>query len=167
MGEDVHLASLIDIFMAADKTAAGVGVWQAHDFTVEQRISWPLLVGGESSGYELQVCYHVGRKPLHFSIGVYSPKVIRRMDYDETGGHTNPLGGPNGTPLTVEGSHVHRWTDNRHLCTATSLPVRLRFAVALPSNLKSFENAFRWACGELKIQTPDVPSLPKPTRLAV
>lgn len=162
MGENQHLAKLIDRFMDAEKVTAGIGVWQAHGNDGEHRIVWPLLVNDEASGHELKVCYHVGRKPLHFSLGVYCPRPIWRLDFDDLKGHTNGFGCPDGLPQTMEGPHVHRWIYNRKLCTANSLPTRLFYAAPLPANIRSFENAFRWACAELKIQFAEVPVPPKP-----
>lgn len=60
------------------------------------------------------------------------------------------------------GPHCHRWSDNIHLVVDNNLPEELEFAIRPSSNVKGFENSFRWFCGSLNIECNhnECPSLP-------
>lgn len=116
-------------------------------------IRWPLLVGTSISDAFLNLMYWPNSPEPKFGIGLNYRVQIARLDFAPNHEwHDNPinrarlLGG-----ARIYGPHYHSWEDNRHLATAAALSRELTCARQLPAQIKRWDQAFRWFCGEVGI----------------
>ncbi len=162
----------IDWFFNQSKTIAAAGTWQETETDGRYRYKVPIAIGGTTTLSDLYIEAFSRSESLRFSIVLCYKLCIFRLDYWELDQHNNHKVGKHNMPegITVgpiKGPHFHHWSDNRMLATNSSIPSTLEYARALPSNLKSFENCFRWFCGEANIELGGliVPELPLKDRL--
>ena len=170
-GSGLPVAELVDRLLASNKQLVGLSGWRPGTRDHDQRLAWPVLVSGETSECVLAATCYPDESPDRFTIALnYSERCIWRVD------HELPSRSPHHNPLDrvvlldgsyqVQGPHFHSWPDNRYLATVASLPLELSCARALPPQVRGWENAFRWFCGETGIrQPPEIPSLPPRGRL--
>lgn len=153
----------VDALLAAQKTLLGVGEWKpandGRDFRFVRRVA----INGADCGMSLTVksvppsVTDEFRFILEYGLNVF------RLDYFSYEVHNNQSCGPSDIRVgLVEGPHYHAWSDNRRLCTRLSLAKNMKYARSLPANIRGFDNAFRWFCGETRITlgAGDVPDLP-------
>jgi hypothetical protein len=167
--DDDHVALLVDRLLARPKRLQGVPAWREGN-PGDMRIRWPLLIGSSvSEDAALRLTAFPNSAELRFTIAFVFRASIARLDFvPDHEGHTNPL---NRAALLdsyrLRGPHYHSWADNRHLATAAALPRELKCARALPPQIRRWEQAFRWFCGEVGISLDDgnIIELPARTRL--
>lgn len=163
------IRDVVDRFLVSKKVMAGTASWQPeHD---DKAVRWVvgLLAAGELSEFRLIVKAYPLSKDLKFRLILSQVKAIWRLDFAHDIPHLNSLNKPNDLSLgPVSGSHFHSWIDNRRLSTVGFLPDELHNARELPGNIQTFENAFRWFCGQTSIIGIDefgIPVLPRTDRL--
>lgn len=159
------IALVIDSLLSAPKTLGGSPAWrdmQSHD---QHRLVMPLLIGGESTGLDLEICAYPNTQPTRFTIIIRQPRCVWRLDYSTTDIHTNSLNAPDDIRgLLISGPHYHAWADNRHLCTNNALPDQLRNARVFPASISSFNAALEWFCAETNILPPPAGLIVMPAR---
>jgi hypothetical protein len=157
---------IVDKFLVAEKSLVGTSSWRidqndAHRWRVN------VAVGGELSGFALEVKAYPRSDLGKFRIILTADKAIWRLCCANDPPHVNPLTGPADTRgMIITGPHYHAWEDNRHYATARSLPDELRVARSLDG--MSFASAFRWFCagtGISGLASLDIPELPRRDRL--
>ena len=150
------VSRLVDDLIAAEKEIGGHPDWQHTEYDpTELRMLMPLLIDGVSSGAQIEVKSYPSITPMKFRLMLIMEKCIFRIDFvvDET--HTNSLDRPSDLYITmIRGPHYHSWYDNKRFCTQSTLPDRLKNARVVPADLRTFDNVFRWFCGELNIVQP-------------
>lgn len=169
LGPHDHVAALVDAFLAVEKHLSGVPNWVVGNRDAERRISWPIIINGQTSSPTLELT----AKPndhSQFTISLCIPPCIWRLDFDppSRGPHHNPLDRAKGLGgAAIYGPHFHAWSDNRHLATKMKLPDDPVCARQLPGNVRTFPNALRWFCGETKIrlESSQMIELPQRTEL--
>lgn len=165
---DYDVRQVVDAMLAAPKTLAGVADWRTHYGETKARWRKPCLFQGEVTQFEVEVQAYPLSEDLKFRIILIFGKVIWRLDFCNTDGHVNSLNRPTELPPgPIHDPHYHAWVDNRRFATKVSLPSELDNANILPANVRSFESAFRWFCGETNIVVPtlEMPQLPPRARL--
>lgn len=163
---DVRTA--VDDFLGTSKSLAGEATWTTAQREGDMRIKWPLLISGELSEASLTIISYPREPQLRFRIVLSYEKAIWRLDYVYDDHHVNSMDRPvNLPPGPINEPHVHTWALNRRFATGANLPSRLLNASILPRNIRSFDNAFRWFCGETNIHlgAGPLPELPKSDRL--
>jgi hypothetical protein len=160
-----HVADLVDRLLRADKRLQGRPDWREGN-PGAMRIRWPLLVGTSISDAFLHLMHWPNSAEARFSIGLNYRVQIARLDFvPPHEWHDNPLdrarflGG-----ARIRGPHYHSWQDNRHLATAAALSRELTCARQLPAQIRRWDQAFRWFCGEVGIVLGDDPVIEPPPR---
>lgn len=152
---DRPIAALIDDLLAARKTLGGVPDWQTGPYEGEERLLIPLRVDGVSSGADLIITGYPYVGHTKFRIMICAPQCIWRIDYVNDEHHVNSFNRP---PDLIEYDfcepHYHSWPDNRRFSTHNSLPNRLENARIMPADVRSFDSALRWFCGQTNIDQP-------------
>jgi hypothetical protein len=125
---------------------------------------------GQTCGLRLTVKAYPAAPQLQFRIILALKTAIWRVDFShDDDAHPNSLNAPADIRgALIEGPHFHAWSDNRRFGSAKSLPSKLQNARQLHTNIRNFESAFRWFCGETKIVGIDhsgIPDLPPRTEL--
>jgi len=154
--------------MGVEKVPAGRADWVDEHREGDMRMLFPLLVDGEVSDANLQIIAYPRSRILRFRINLLYGRAIWRLDYVDDEEHVNSFNKPDDLILgPFMRPHYHAWVDNRRFATKRSLPDRLENARILEANLQTFPNAFRWFCGETKINIAefDVPELPTSDRM--
>lgn len=160
-----EIVGLLNDLLAAPKTLGGAPAWRDMDHHGQWRLVMPVLMGGESTGLELEVCAYPNRTPLRFTIVLKQPKNIWRLEFDPTAQHTNSLNAPKETAgLIINGPHYHKWADNTRFVTTNALPKTMRNARVLPENINDFEAALDWFCRETNIEPPAPGAVKLPPR---
>ena len=157
----------IDKVLGVPKVPTGVADW-ALTQQDDQRLTYALSIDDELSDAKFIVIAYPTIRSLQFRLILSYGRAIWRVDFAKGEDHVNPLDRPAGLPLgPINDPHYHSWHDNRHLATAYSLPHRLLNANVLPNNIRTYENTFRWFCGETNTVVPSggVPQLPQSDRL--
>ena len=157
----------IDNVLKAPKAPTGETEWIVSP-QEDQRLTYALSIDNELSDAIFTIISYPMVRTLQFRLVLSYGKAIWRVDFAKGEDHINPLNRPLHLPLgPIDDPHYHSWPDNRHLATAYSLPARLRNANVLPSNIRTYENTFRWFCGETNIAIPSggIPNLPRSDRL--
>ena len=161
------LESLIDALLAAPKTLAGIPSWEATSWGVgEQRLLWPLYIDDRSCKMDLEINAYpsYGNSKEKWRIKLLMPKCIWRIDYDHDRLHVNSFNKPADlTETSFTAPHYHSWEDNKRFCTNGTVPDKLYNARIMPTNCKTFHNAFRWFCGITNIVIPS-PMIDLPPR---
>lgn len=168
MASRPDIRDVVDAFLQKGKTLVGIGGWRRDSHERSYRWVRPVEIEGELPGFDLTVKAYPRSRNLKFRIILAYGKAIWRVDYANDSPHINSIDHPPDLDLEpIIGPHYHRWEDNRRFATMNSLPSGLVNARILPQNLRSFESAFRWFCGETKITVgnADMPILPKPDTL--
>jgi hypothetical protein len=148
----LDIQKVVDAFLAREKTLAGAGSWVRDSHERSYRCIRPVEVDGELPGLDLIVKAYPRSHKLQFRIILAYGKAIWRLCYAEDNPHINSLDRPIDLDLgPITGPHYHSWKDNRHFATLNALPSSLHNARVLPENLRTFESAFRWFCGETRI----------------
>jgi len=154
----------VDRLLAAEKTLAGTASFQPlQGEQRQQRWRKACVIQGEVTPLDIEVQAYPDSPNLKFRIILIYQRAIWRLDYSEDGTHFNSTNRPNDLGAgPICGPHYHTWEDNRRFSTKSALPHTLRNARNVPSNLRTFENAFRWFCGETRILvlTAEIPCLP-------
>lgn len=157
---------LVDRFLLSEKTLVGSSDWQP-DQNNAQRWRVNVAVGGEITGFALEVKAYPLLGPAHFRIILMAEKAIWRLCCTNDPPHNNPLSRPPDIKeAIVSGPHYHSWGDNRRFGTSRSLPDELHVARAFQGMI--FPSAFRWFCGETGISSVnslDLPDLPRREQL--
>lgn len=159
---------LIRTFLTAHKSLAGSGTWQIEQNEKVLRWSRPVAVEGEISGFSLIARAYPNVNSVTFRLILSHERAIWRLDFSDNETHVNSLNKPADAPGgIIRGPHYHAWPDNERFASANSLPKKLHNARMLPSNIRTFENAFRWFCAQVSIGifTSDIPEFPKRTTL--
>jgi hypothetical protein len=161
------IRSQIDLFLSASKTLGGTAIWMVGNRPDEERVVWPVLLGGRSCEATLQATAYPNDPELRFTIGLYWPDCIWRLDHDSMyKKHRNPLRDvqKNGLDPFVAGPHYHAWEDNRHLVRdrVRELPCARSMARRL-----SWAPSMRWFCGQtnLRMTTTQMVDFPRRRRL--
>ena len=161
------IREVVDDLLATEKIPAGQPEWTDSAREGDKRLLYPLLVGGEISDATLTIiAYPRVRRPT-FRLILSFAVAIWRLDFVHDEIHVNSHDRPADLPSgPFEQPHFHSWPDNRRFATAQKLPERLRNARILPANVRAYDNAFRWFCGETRIVVPadGVPELPQTDR---
>jgi hypothetical protein len=157
---------IVDRFLAAEKSLVGTSDWQL-DQNDASRWRVNVAVGGELSGFALEVKAYPWSDSIKFRIILTRERAIWRLCCADDPPHVNPLSRPKDIhDAIVTGPHYHSWADNRAYATAKSLPDELR--IARPIDGMGFASSFRWFCGETGISglaSLDIPDLPRRDRL--
>ena len=165
---DTSLAVLVDGILAANKTLAGIPSWEPSPRNdADRRLVWPLRINDTPCGTLEAVAFpFYGNSKEQWKIMVITADhCVSRLDFNPEAVHTNPLNLPSELQgKIIWGPHYHAWADNRHLCTASSLPVKISVARLIPSNIRTFQNSLRWFCGENNIELPTGPLVDLPPR---
>jgi hypothetical protein len=160
---------VVDRLLAAEKILVGEANWSAP-YGDRRCLRWrkPCSILGEVTEMELEVIAYPEDGPDRFRIILVYQKAIWRLDYVRGEGHVNSLNRPLELPAgPIDEAHYHSWSDNRRFATALSLPNYLKNANVLPQNVRGFDTAFRWFCGQtnIKVASLDMPILPDRTTL--
>lgn len=160
---DNHARKAVDAFLTAPKTLAGIGEWR--EFQGESRVRWQVALDDVPTDMFVEViAYPIGQMQP-FTIGLHWPPCIWRVDFEPNfKSHNNPIGDDWKAPRTIYGPHYHSWADNRHLAKPVRPPSDLDWARELPAEIKRFEHAFRWFCGETNIVLENSQVLDLPTK---
>jgi hypothetical protein len=159
------IVAIINDALAALKTLAGVPVWRDMNHHGQWRIVMPLLLDGESTGLDLEICAYPNRSPARFTIIIRQPRCVWRLEYDPTAVHTNSLNAPRDIlGATINGPHYHTWSDNTRFVTANALPRNLKNARILPKEIQDFDGAFEWFCRQTNIRMPPPGTVNLPPR---
>lgn len=165
-GADIR--DLVDQFLGIEKDVEGDPRWAQYDGSGEFRLRMPLSHKGQSLRGSLEIQAYPDAPEKGFSIGLYVPQCVWRLDHRDHAVHTNPPGFEPQLGNPIHGPHVHRWTDNRAAATSRTLPDRLPCATPFDQpRTRQFDQILRWACAELNIaQGPlGMIELPPKTRL--
>jgi hypothetical protein len=159
---------VVDRLLGAEKVPTGKARWVDEHRAGDMRLLYPLLMDGEVSDANLQVIAYPRSTSLRFRLNLLYGRAIWRLDYVDDEEHVNSFNRPDDLvlgPFTCQ--HYHAWADNRRFATKTSLPERLENARILEANLQTFSNAFRWFCGQTKINISEleIPQLPVSDRM--
>ncbi len=162
---DIRL--LVDALLEQEKFIAGGLDWQNGPRDGQRRLSAALSADGEIGDIRLVVDAYPDWFEPKFTISLILARTVCRLDYGNNASHVNRPPAPDGIELgLITGPHFHAWRDNRHLATQKHLPEESKFASLLPANVKGFQNAFRWFCGEVNVNcSAGVPEFPKSDRL--
>lgn len=161
------IREIVDQLLGIEKHLTGKPEWTDSAREGDKRMLYTLLVAGEISDATLTIISYPRLSKLSFRLVLSFGVAIWRVDFVHDEIHVNSpdrpadlLSGP------FEQPHYHSWVDNRRFATTQKLPERLRNARILPANIRTFENAFRWFCGETKIVAPtgELPELPQTDR---
>lgn len=160
---------VVDRLLAAEKLLVGEARWEAPDGD-RRCLRWrkPCSILGEVTDMELEVIAYPEEGAAKFRIVLIYQKAVWRLDYVPGEGHVNSANRPAELPPgPIDDHHYHAWSDNRRFATAATLPNWLKNASVLPSNVRGFETAFRWFCGQtnIKVASLDMPILPHRTTL--
>jgi hypothetical protein len=160
---------VVDRLLAAEKLLAGDARWEANRGD-NRCLRWrkPCSIFGEITDMELEVVSYPEDGPTKFRIVLIYQKAVWRLDYVTGEKHVNSMNRPAELPAgPIDEAHYHSWSDNRRFATAMSLPNYLKNANVLPSNVRGFDTAFRWFCGQtnIKVASLDMPILPDRTTL--
>jgi hypothetical protein len=159
----------VDRLLAARKTLLGTGEWlPPNSGDGEHRFVRRLAVAGSDCDMTLTIKSRPPYTNDCFRFILEYGYAVFRVDYVSWEIHNNQPGGPPDIDIgLVEGPHYHAWADNKRLCTRISLAKEMKYARLLPRNVRGFENAFRWFCGETNIELGpgDIPDLPGRTLL--
>jgi hypothetical protein len=159
---------LVDDLLQANKTLEGVPSWEKANNTEEYRLLFPVFVNGSSTDATVEIDAYPNASLLRFRIMFNIGKCAWRIDYTEYETHVNPADTFSSiTPFRFTCPHYHSWEDNRRYCTNSAMPSRLKVARPLPDNIRQFDAAFRWFCGEINISQlpPNMVELPLRTTL--
>lgn len=164
-----RFVELVDKVLSSTKLLAGIGIpqrWQPNRDPNELSIKIPIEIEGQQVGHKLVAVFEPASHTLKFSILIVVNEVcITRLDFDPTGGHTNSLlAFQYGIPAVVSGKHFHRWSLNRRFVTGVGHLERLENAEDIPQNIRTFDSALRWFCGECNIQLPHNHAIELPPR---
>lgn len=169
---DLSPQAQVDLLLSRTKTIAGEPTWQSTSYDGQMRWLAPLSVDGEVTDLNLVVDAYPTHPSAKFNILLVLGRCVARLEYSEHTRHNNHAlaGGYFPTGLEegwIYGPHFHSWPTNRILATWDSLPKELEWAMLLPANVRGFDNAFRWFCGETRILcgANEVPDLPPRDRL--
>lgn len=156
------IRDIVDDLLAHRKKLAGTPRWGTGPRSGQIKWKAPLSLHGEVLNMDLIVIAYPEMPVLTFMMMVvYDDVPISRLEYGENEEHNNGwYVPPHITRWKIQGSHCHRWPDNREFATHSSLPEILEYATLLPNSVRGFENAFRWFCGEHKIEIEAVPDYP-------
>lgn len=144
--------ALIDDLISVEKSLEGIPVWQPAGNGGEQRLVMPVFIKGRSSEASVEIDAYPNSPVLRFRIMLNVEKCVWRIDYTEYERHMNPIDTFEAiTPYSFTEPHFHSWEDNRRYCTKSSTPKKLLIARPLPDQIRRFDAAFRWFCGELNI----------------
>lgn len=157
-------------FLAKDKSLAGIDMpvqWQPNRDPSELCIKLPIELDGVVSEQRLIVVYFPASEMLRFSILIVYRVAICRMDFDETGGHTNGFANLENLPMTIQGSHFHRWSSNLRFVKGNGQLEELDNAEAIPGSIRTFDAALRWFCDEVKIALPHNHSIALPAQVLI
>lgn len=170
LGHFDRIADAVDGFLQADKALAGNAIWRDGTGDEDWRAAYVVLVEGEHVGAALDLTAYpqtpTNRADCRFTITLNCPQPVWRIDFDPPDkGHPNPIDriGILGEGM-VFGPHFHSWQDNRHLATRAALPRELSCARTLPPQIRRWEQAFRWFCGQTGISLPAGPVIGLPER---
>jgi hypothetical protein len=159
------IRQIVDRLLAAQKTLVGEADFRGLDGdNRKQRWRKPCAVAGEVTPLELEVQAYPDSMTPKFRIILIYQKAICRLDFANNEGHINHMNRPSDLePGPIDEPHFHAWEDNRRFSTKTSLPTNLANARRLPANVRSFDSAFRWFCGQTHIivASLEVPALPQ------
>lgn len=169
MAGKADVREIVDRMLAADKLLVGDTRWRALEGD-KRALRWrkPCAISGVVTEMELEVIAYPDEGPFKFRIVLVYQKVVWRLDYVKDERHVNSLDRPDCLPPgPLNDEHYHSWLDNRRFATMLSLPSFLKNANDLPPNVKGFDTAFRWFCGETNITVPslEMPLLPVRTTL--
>ncbi len=166
MSTDIRV--MVDRVIAVEKKPVGVATWIDEHREGDKRLRYPLLIEGEVSDATLTIIAYPWHRALRFRLVLSYTRAIWRVDYTDDEVHVNSFDKPDDVLLgPFSDPHYHAWQDNRRFASAAMLPDRLENARLLDANLKTFDNAFRWFCGQTTIDITElgVPSLPTTDRL--
>jgi hypothetical protein len=156
-------------FLSATKELAGIDmpvVWQPGREPSELCAKLPIEINGVLSGKSLLIVSFPASDPLRFTILIIHEVAICRLDFDESGGHTNGFS-QKKLPEIISGSHFHRWSSNMQFVTDYGKLPTLKFAEALPKKIRSFDTALRWFCAEVNISLPNTHLITLPPRVLI
>ena len=162
------VAELITVLLAANKTMYGEPSWQDDPDAGHSRILVLLRIDGESTLADLTIMAYPLEGHNKFRIMINAPKCVWRVDAVSNEPHVNSLDRPPDLEdHVICEPHYHAWVDNKRFCSERSLPNSLLNARILPTEVRSFDNALRWFCGQTNIAQPahGLISLPPRTRI--
>jgi hypothetical protein len=149
------IAELIDDLLAAPKTIAGLPDWAEAPYQGEERLLMPLQINSVSCGAELIITAYPYLGHSKFRIMICAPKCVWRIDYANNEAHINSFNRPPDLgEYNFCDPYYHSWADNRRFCTQGTLPDKLYNARIMPADVRSFDTASRWFCGETNIEQP-------------
>jgi len=167
MAARADIRQVIDSILLVPKEPKGVVEW-IETTQGNRRQTYPLLVDGEISDATLTIICYPRERVLKFRLVLSYGRAVWRVDYAFDEDHQNPFNKPENLPIgKIVDPHYHSWHDNRRFATAFTLPFKLYNANVLPANVRTFENTFRWFCGQTNIVVPasGIPELPRSDRL--
>lgn len=162
MPEQTDLREVVDRLLQVPKELTGVGSWEPASHEGDVRMALPLIVEGEISDAMVTIIAYPRAPTIRFRLVLTYIRAIWRVDYTDDELHVNSANRPHDlTDWQIMGPHYHSWQDNRRFARHNSLPIKLRNARFLPNNVRTYDNAFRWFCGNTGILPPaSVPELP-------
>lgn len=145
-------------FFVQPKRLGGIGTpahWQPNRDPAELCLKLPIEIDGVLSGQTLVIVSYPSSPNLRFTILIVFEVAVARLDFDETGGHTNGfLSHLDGLASIVPGSHFHRWSLNTRFVEGNGRLEELKHAEPLPVAIRNFDAALRWFCDETGIALP-------------
>jgi hypothetical protein len=158
---------LIDKLMLLEKSLAGAPSWSITSRTGEQRCKFPVSLNGQITPLEFVVDVHPRERNQSFTFTLNYLSCIMRLDHDGSGhrnGRVKGITTPNGIEMgMIDGPHLHSWADNRILGSDNFLPDELKFARPIPSQVRGYENSFRYFCGVANLSFLETQLPPYPT----
>lgn len=169
MASRPDIRTQVDALLAAEKTLVGEAEFQALEGdSRKQRWRKPCAINGEVTPLELEIQAYPDCETLKFRAILVWGRAICRLDYASNEAHVNSPNRPRDLEIgPLNDPHFHSWSDNRRFSTRVSLPTNLPNARLIPANVRTYDAALRWFCGETRIilPSPDVPALPGRTTL--
>lgn len=154
MATVADFAFAMDIFMKADKMVIGTDQsyeWRDGYSRHEKVVGFPLELGGEQKGAQLEVVGFPNASFLKFRISLCFNAAICRLDYTDEY-HPNSLKVlDDGLPAAVKGPHYHSWRINRRFFKGVSTAPKLHNAEPFVNPARTFDAILRWFCADTKI----------------
>lgn len=153
--------------MRAEKTLAGRPDWREVGHRGEHRLVMPVMIDNRPTSAELEINAYPNIRDLRFRVMLRLPQCIWRLDYVDDEHHVNPMDCWDACGYAFSEPHYHSWDDNRRFAKPASPPDPMPVARVLPSQIRQFDGAFRWFCGETNIaqMPPGMIELPPRNRL--
>jgi hypothetical protein len=158
------IAQVLDDLLRAQKAIVGAPDWKEVGHRGEHRLVLPLMIDNANCPADLELNAYPNIRDLRFRIMLRVPQCIWRIDYVDDEHHVNPLDCWDECGSAFTEPHYHSWADNRRFAKPSTPPDPMPVARALPPQIRQFDAAFRWFCGETNIEQMQAGTIDLPPR---